>query len=831
MKKIDSIRSRQATRLAKREARKLRSRQSKRRRGIPYRIFVNFMKLFIIFLIIASIPVVRFAQDYLNSGNDFALDFKDFYHRAAKGIPMTPNGVDSESDLFVEIGSGMTLKLSSKIYYTDAEGNIVHYETLEASENRTWVSFDKVPQNLKDAFVAIEDQRFYEHNGVDIKRTLGAVINVFAKGDSSYGGSTITQQLVKNMTQDNERTTERKMREISRAIALEKVMTKDQILEMYMNDIYLSQGAYGVQAAAMTYFDKSVSDLTLAECACIAGITQYPTIYDPIINPKNNKEKQQTVLGKMLELGFITQAEYNSAIKEELVFATKSDDDTENPEEADNIQSYFTDYVIDQVLKDISNEYNCSQQMAELFLYNGGLEIYTTMDPVIQAYAEQYYNNPENFPGLGATEDAQSAIVIIDPSEGHIKAIVGGRGDKVDRGLNRASQSLRQPGSSIKPIAVYAPALEENVCNLSSYISNSKLTIGSWTPKNSNGKYTAPVKIDTAVAYSYNIPAINVLNALGVEKSFDYMKNKLHINSLVDSVTRNGNEYTDKNLSSLALGGLTDGITPLDMAAAYACLANGGMYIEPSSYTKITQNGVLLFEKKPIKERVFSEETAFLMQELLKNVVKFGTASGSVIGENDTCGKTGTTDNNKDKWFVGFTPSYCTAVWFGFDTPQSISTSSNPSVKIWRDVMKEIHKDIPAQKFEIPDGIEKAQICPYTGLYEGGYASVYANSKFLTGKCNGRNHKCIGANKNDYSSSDTPQKSPSSTPSSSKNDTPNESPSVDEPETTEPPSQTSPEEQTPTSPSTEEPPSHSEPEPAPSQPAPADPPASNPPSD
>ena len=753
MKKIDSIRSRQASRLAKKQARKMRLNQSKRRRGLPYRIFVIFMKVFVVAVLAAAVALGIYANNIIKANEGFADDFVAFYHRAAKGIAMSPNSIAGEDSQFADLGSGMELKLSSKIYYTDNSGNIVHYETLEATENRTWVSFDKVPQNLKDAFVAIEDQRFYEHNGVDFKRTLGAVINVFAKGDSSYGGSTITQQLVKNLTRDNERTTERKIREISRALALEKKLSKNQILEMYMNDIYLSQGAYGVQAAAMTYFDKNVSELSLAECACIAGITQYPTTYDPIVNPKSNKKKQQTVLSKMLELGFITKDEYSEAVKEELVFASKTKTEQEAEEDA-NKQSYFTDFVIDQVLKDISKEYNCSHEMAELFLYNGGLEIYTTMDPDIQAYVEEYYKNDANFPNLGATEEAQSAIVVIDPEEGHIKAIVGGRGDKVDRGLNRASQSLRQPGSAIKPIAVYAPALEENVCNLSSYISNSKLTIGSWTPKNSNGKYTAPVKIETAVAYSYNIPAINVLKELTIDKSFDYLKNKLHIDSLIDSVTRNGKEYSDKNLS-LALGGVTDGISPLDMASSYACIANGGMYIEPVAYTKITQNGELLFEKKPLKERAFSEETAFLTQQLLKTVVKFGTAAGSTIGQNDTCGKTGTTDNNKDKWFVGFTPSYCTAVWFGYDTPQAISTSSNPSVKIWRDIMTEIHKETPAQKFSVPDGIEKASICPYTGLYEGGHTSVYANKKFLTGKCNGKNHKCIGANPNDYVNEDS----------------------------------------------------------------------------
>ncbi|MBQ4527994.1 MAG: PBP1A family penicillin-binding protein [Clostridia bacterium] len=754
MKKIDDIRSKQSTRIAKKESKKARSKKSIRRRSTAFRVFVISMKVFVSLIFVAILTLGIYAFNFIKANEAFGDEFLEFYNMVSGGMAMSPDEHNSSANGFAEPGgSGMGMNLSSKIYYTDASGEIIEYEVLEASENRTWVSFDKVPQNLKDAFVAIEDQRFYEHNGVDYKRTLGAIINVFAKGDSSYGGSTITQQLVKNITKDNERTNERKIREIARALVLETKLSKEQILEMYMNDIYLSQGAYGVQAAAMTYFGKDVSQLSLAECACIAGITQYPTTYDPIINPKNNKEKQLTVLSKMLELGYITQSEYNQAINEPLVFVTK-----EEKEEEDKTQSYFSDYVIEQVVSDLATEFNCSKEMAENFLYNGGLKIYTTMDPNIQTAMEEYYANNANFPNLGTTEEAQSAMVVIEPSTGHIKGIVGGRGDKVDRGLNRASHSLRQPGSSIKPIAVYAPALEENVCNISSVISNSQLTIGSWKPKNSNGKYTAPVKIETAVAYSYNIPAINVLRELGVDKSYDYLKNKLHIDSIVDSVVRNGKEYTDKNLSSFALGGLTDGISPLDMTAAYAALANGGVYIEPIAYTKIlTQNGELLYEKVPLKERAFSEETAFLMQELLKNVVKYGTAAGSIIGSNDTCGKTGTTDNNKDKWFVGFTPSYCSAVWFGYDTPQAIGTGTNPSVKIWRDIMTEIHQDMPAKKFSVPDGIERASICPYTGLYESGHAAVYANQKFLTGRCNGRDHKCIGANKNDYSYTETPK--------------------------------------------------------------------------
>ena len=379
----------------------------------------------------------------------------------------------------------------------------------------------------------------------------------------------------------------------------------------------------------------------------------------------------------------------------------------------------------------------------EDLLCNGGLKIYATVDKNVQTIMEEYYENPDNFPKLGGSDLPQSAMVIMDPKTGQIRGLVGGRGEKEGlRILNRASQSKRQPGSSIKPIGVYAPALEENVINLSSTISNLPFTRGTWAPKNSNGNFSGPVSLQTAVAYSYNIPAINTLDALGVDKSFDYLKNKLHLNSLVDSVTINGKEYSDKNLASLALGGLTEGVTPLEMTAAYSALANGGVYIEPSSYTKIfDKNGKLFYERKPDKNRAFSEETAFLTQQLLKNVVIYGTAGGSVIGNNDTCGKTGTTDDNKDKWFIGFTPHYCGGVWFGFDRPRVVSTGSNPSLAIWKNIMPKIHEGLDAKTFKVPDGIIKASVCPYTGLYESyGAATIYANKKFLTDYCKGKDH-------------------------------------------------------------------------------------------
>jgi len=722
MKNLDSIRANQNQRQNKKEKKALKRKHSRSRRGLPFRIFVNFLKVFIILILVVSAALMYWSYKQV----DFTF------------------GDDLEN---------INMKLSSTIYIDDGLGGYREYEQFKSSDKRIWVSIDEVPQYMKDAFVAIEDQRFYKHKGVDIKRTLGAVLNVFVKGDSSYGGSTITQQLVKNITNDKERTNSRKIREMSRALVLETKMSKDEILELYMNSIYLSQGVHGVQAAANLYFGKDVDKLSLAQSASIAGITQYPTTYDPFINPDNNREKQLTVLGKMLELGFISPDEYDAAVNEKLVFNDPDDEDTKL-QQSDSTLSYFSDHIFEQAKKDLMKEFEYTEQYAEQLLFNGGLKIYSTMDPDIQSIAEDYYENAANFPKFPGPDTPQSAVIVTDPATGQLKAIVGGRGQKEDaRVLNRATQSKRQPGSTIKPIAAYAPALEENVINLSTYIDNSPIKIGNWTPSNANGRFSGPVPVKTAVSWSYNMPAIRTVQALTVDKSFDYLKNKMHMSSVVENREKNGKTYSDKNLSALALGGFTDGITPLEMSTAYSCIANGGMYIEPSSYTKICdKNDNVILEKTPEKNKVFSKETAFLAQELLKGVVKSGTASGSTIAGMDTCGKTGTTDDNKDKWFIGFTPYYCTTVWFGYDSPKVISSSTNPAIKIWKDIMKEIHEGLDNAKFEVPSGISKARVCGFTGKHAslgcGNYE--YANEKFLTGYCHGKHPKTELGSSNYY---------------------------------------------------------------------------------
>lgn len=645
-------------------------------------------------------------------------------------IGWATRGMDNDFTSFSRSG----LNLSSIVYYLDDNGNEVPFEQLVADENRIWVDFENIPQDMKDAFVAIEDQRFYQHYGVDIKRTVGAVINVVLKGDSSYGGSTITQQLVKNITSDSERSNARKVREIIRAVLLETQMSKDEILELYMNTIYLGHGANGVQAAAHAYFGKDVSKLSLVECTAIAGITQHPSTYDPYINPEGNKEKRQTVLYEMLSQGYIDNITYETACNTELVLTGDDADE-------DNSQSYFVDHLFEELMNDIMEAKGYTKQQATDVIYNGGLKIISTLDPDIQEIMDDVYVNKKGFPYFSG-EAPQSAMTVSDPATGEIRGMVGGTGVKKGaRVLNRATQSYRQPGSTIKPLSVYGPAIDTGIITLASTIDNSTLELGDWKPKNANGKFSAPVSVRNAVAYSYNLPAIRVLEELTVDTSFDYMTNKLHFN-LIER--ENDSVHTDKAYAPLALGGLTEGVTVLGMNAAYSTFANGGEYIEPHTYTTVYDaDGNVFIEKNPDRNQAFSEETAFLISQLLKGVVQSGTAAGSGIPGIDTCGKTGSTDDNYDRWFNGYTPYYSASVWVGYDTQKAIYYSgNNPALTIWRAVMSRIHEDLPSKTFTQPDGIEKAFICSNTGQYGTRGCSGttdFANTKLIEGYCD-RNH-------------------------------------------------------------------------------------------
>lgn len=596
----------------------------------------------------------------------------------------------------------LAINYSSIIYYTDDDGNAHEMRSIHNNGNRVWIDSEEIPKVMKQAIVSIEDERFYDHNGVDLKRTAGAFFGwVKAKltgGSTSYGGSTITQQVIKNITNNKNKTAGRKIKEMLLAVALEKELTKDEILTVYLNLICLANNCYGVEAASNIYYGKSAIDLNLNEAATIAGITQRPEYYNPLKNPENAKYKRDVILTKMCELGMISEDERDEVMAKGLEL------DDHSAEVKSNVYSYFVDTLLNEVITDLQEEKGYSEDMAEQLVYSGGLSIFSTADPEIQDKMEDFYENESNFPKL--KKQAQSAMIVLDPYTGEIKGVIGGLGKKTtSRGLNRATQSRRQPGSSIKPLSVYGPAIEEDIINATTQVLDDEITVAGWSPKNSYSGYKGRISVKRAVQISSNTAAVRVLQDLGLSKSYSYLSDKFHIGGLTAD---------DKNLSALALGGMSSGATPKEMAAAYAVFANGGMYIEPHSYTKVVDNaGNVLLEKKTEPKRVIRDSTAYIMSDILYDVVNTSSGTGKLakLNEMPTYGKTGTTNENKDKWFVGYTPYYVAAVWYGFDQPESINKQGvtyNISAKIWGKVMEEIHEGYKVKDFEAPDSVVKS---------------------------------------------------------------------------------------------------------------------------
>ncbi len=601
---------------------------------------------------------------------------------------------------------GIAYNFSSTVYGTDSSGTSTKVVELRSDGNREWVDSKRIPEIVKVAAVSIEDERFYSHNGIDLKRTLGATIgwaqSKLKNSSVGYGGSTITQQVIKNITNEKDKTAARKIKEMMRAIALEKRFTKDEILTMYLNIVYFGNQCYGIEAASKVYFSKSAIDLTLPEAAMIVGITQAPSKYDPFRNPEETKKKRNTVLLKMYELGKITKEEYEEAKDSELGVNKRY----VSPKSA--VYNYFVDQVINDVIDALQKEKGYSKEFATQQMFNGGLKIYTTMDPEIQTAMENVYKDKSNFPA--ADRGTQSAMVIIDPYTGEIKGMVGGIGEKTEsRGLNRATQSKRQPGSSIKPLSVYSPALETGGITAATILKDEKLTIGKWTPKNSYKGFKGSLSVRKAIEISANIPAVRTLSDhVGLDTSYEFLTKKYHLSSVVAD---------DKNYSPLALGGLTKGVSTKEMAAAYSVFVNKGVYMEPHTYTKVLDSsGRVLLEYTPKSNRVLSEGNAFIMTSFLYEVVNgsAGTGRSAKLPNMPTYGKTGTTNSNHDKWFVGFTPYYVGAVWYGYDS-KSQGVSTNASVGVWKKVMTEVHTNLESKTIPVPENVVSMSICQKTG--------------------------------------------------------------------------------------------------------------------
>ena len=622
---------------------------------------------------------------------------------------------------------------TSFIYGYDSDGNQVELTRLHGEENRIWVNLDDMSPHLKDAFIAIEDQRFEKHHGVDWIRTIGVIVK---PSNSGQGGSTITQQLIKNLTDEKDVTIVRKFNEILSALNLERNYSKDEIIEAYLNTIYLSEGCYGVKTAAETYFGKDVSDLNIAECASIAAITQFPGKYDPLRKPENNRQRQLRILEEMLSQGFITQEEHDEAVAYEMVFTNSENyqgsqvSDSESGSNENKIDSYYVDYVVKTVLEDLQ-KMGYTERKAKSLLYGGGLKIYTAVDFDVQNALEDVYENYKRMPD----ETVQGAMVVMN-YEGRVLGLVGGTGEySGSLELNRAFQSYRQPGSSIKPLSVYGPAFEKSLNDDSVDIYWSTLiddrplkeVDGKMWPTNEGGGYSgAKTTIQKGIANSLNTISARTLDMIGVDYAYDYITNRFHISSL---------SAADCDYAPLATGSLTEGVSVLEMTAAYAAFGNGGAYYQPYCYYKIedSQGNVLIeTDAASTQEQALTESTGWLMNKILQTVMTSGTGRSYKISGVECFGKTGTTTDSKDRWFVGGTPEYVAAVWYGYDMPKEIvyRLSSNPAGTIWETVMNEIYdvKGKNVTKFPEYDGIVQKSYDSSNGLltnYSSGNTGWY----------------------------------------------------------------------------------------------------------
>lgn len=599
----------------------------------------------------------------------------------------------------------MELNMTSVVYAKNYDGEWEEYHRIHGEENRLWVSIDKMPKHLIDAFIAIEDETFEKNSGINWKRTLGAIGNMLFKfDDTEFGGSTITQQLIKNVTGDKGRNATRKMREIVRALVIDKKLSKKQILEAYLNTIALGNGICGVQVAANYYFNKDVSELDLLESATIAAITKNPSKYNPVTGMEENKKRRNLVLEKMRENDLISVDELLEVYNEDI------DIDVSQKESLDpEINDYFIDTLIQQVTEDLMEEYDCSESMASTMIYNGGLKIYATVNADVQQKMEKVYKNVDRYFYLkgknlqGERVHAQSGMTIMN-YDGGIVGIVGGAGEKtVNRGLNRAYNIPQQPGSTMKPIGVYALAIEKDLIHYSSKVIDEPIPHytpdGKPGPKEWYGEYKGLMTVDYAIRKSANTIPVILLQKLGVKESYNFLTKKLGLKHLVKD---------DKNLSSLALGGCCYGMTPTESAAAYAIFGNGGVYHTPTTYTKIVNiDGDTVLKYKSKGKQVISPETATIMNRLLQGVV-YGSegTGGGIAGYSGmkAYAKTGTSSESNDLWMVAGTPYYVGSVWYGFDLRQTIHSTS-AAATIWRDIMRDVHRPLKYKDFTYSENV------------------------------------------------------------------------------------------------------------------------------
>ena len=704
---------------------------------------------------------------------------------AAGGLIFVKNIIDDSPEI-----TPNDVRPSGFTTFVYADDNTTEIEKFVASgSNRIYKPIDEIPVDLQHAFVAIEDERFYEHKGIDPQGILrAAVVGISHGGHFSEGASTITQQLIKNNVFPNfvsentfSQKLERKFQEQYLALKIEKQMTKEEILESYMNTINLGQNTLGVQSASKRYFNKDVSELTLSECAVIAGITQNPSAYNPITYPEENAERRKKVLNHMLEQSYIDQTAYDEALADD-VYARIQNVNIQYDQ--DTPYSYFVDALSTQVIEDLEERLGYSETQAYNALYSGGLSIYTTQNLELQQICDEEMNNPENYPwltevgisyaltvtradgtvenygsghlrqyalnargdeqgllysseeearafveewkatiaqegdtyveNLTLTPQPQASVTLMDQSTGQIKAMVGGRGSKVaSQSLNRAYRgSPRQPGSCFKILSTYAPALDTGKETLATIIKDEPWQYSNGAPlKNASGGYLGNITMRKAIEQSQNVCAVKTINEITPAVGYEYVE-RFGISTL---------DEADK-VESIALGGLTNGVYNYELCAAFATIANNGVYNTPTLYTKILDHdGNVLLESNPESKQVIKDSTAALLTSAMQDVVKYGTGRRAQLNNMPVAGKTGTTDHDKDLWFCAFTPYYTCAVWGGYDENKSLtSIDTLYRFRIWKGIMSRIHANLETKEFEMPDSVERKTICTESGLIATG---------------------------------------------------------------------------------------------------------------
>ena len=628
-------------------------------------------------------------------------------------------------------------KITTFYYFPDGAENIENAVEIEGSavyntEKQLYAEYDEIPQDLKNAFIAIEDKRFYSHDGVDWYRTFGAALNYVFKFRDSFGASTITQQLVKNVTGKDEYQIERKLQEIFSAHSLEKQMSKNEILEIYLNIVNLSQGCSGVRAGAETYFSKELDELTLTECVCLAAITNSPTYYDPYLNPENNKARRKLIFDQMLTQGYIDEETYSECYDADV---TLNMSEKYTPE---RVNSWYVDMVIDDVCRDLCEEYGYSHSEASSLVYGGGLKIYTLENPEIQSILEAYYENESNFPDAGAGIKAQTSMIIIDPYDGSILGVVGARGEKkANRIQNYATDTKRPAGSIVKPLSIYAPALEKGIITYATVFDDVPVSFGKYNLDSSRGEIVYPtpwpnnaptiyhglVNVNYAIEVSLNTVPVMILDKLGKESSFCFLKDTLGCKSLIESLTlENGTVLTDMDTAALALGQMNYGVTLREITAAYSIFVNDGVYTAPRSYSiVIDSKGNVLLDNRVEQKKAISRDNSIIMTQMLQNVVDFGTAKNiiSLDATIDVAGKTGTSQDYYDRWFVGYSPYCIGGVWYGYEYPKALANDTKYICpEIWDGVMTEVHAVLTEKyekRFSESKNIIKATYCRDSG--------------------------------------------------------------------------------------------------------------------